>query len=151
MWGGLLGAARRNALCVELAHPLTEFVPALRDWLSERGGTKEGRALAPLLAALPSPLPETLWTAVYPRISYANHSCAPNAEVHFWEESHVGTLIARRRIAKGEEVCISYIDDNERAGFRRRRESLRDYGFECVCAKCEAEEGWTRRLRPRLR
>ena len=148
-WGGLLGAARRNAICVQLPHPLLEFVPALLDWESTSADAAEARALQPLLQALPSPLPETLWTAVYPRISCVNHSCSPNAEVHFLSENHEGTLMATRRIDRGEELFISYIDDNERSNFTKRRDSLRDYGFECACTKCEVEESWVRRLRPR--
>ena len=55
-----------------------------------------------------------------------------------------------RPIAAGEEVCISYIDDNERVRLEERRYSLLDYGFECECAKCAVEASWRRRLRPRI-
>ena len=149
-WGGLLGAARRNAICVQLAHPLGEFVPALSEWLDERASAKEAKALRPYLDALPAPLPDPLWTAVYPRISCLNHACKPNCEVRWLNEDHRGTVVATRAIAAGDELCITYIDDNERADYRKRRASLRDYGFECDCTKCESEASWARRLRPRL-
>ena len=149
-WGGLLGAARRNAICVQLSHPLSEFVPALSEWLGASASAKEAKALGPYLSALPSPLPEPLWTAVYPSISCLNHQCRPNCEVRFLCEDHQGTVVATRRIKKGDELCISYIDDNERSDYKKRRASLRDYGFECDCSKCESEAGWARRLRPRL-
>ena len=59
------------------------------------------------------------------------------------------TLIATRAIAPGDEILISYIDDNERESVDKRRASLRDYGFTCDCPKCEQEAAWRRRLRPR--
>lgn len=151
VWGGILGAARRNSLCVEFEHPLAEFVPALRDH-AESGGARGGSGewLA-VLEAMPQPLPEALFTAVYAEISCINHSCRPNAEVHFLSESDEATLIATRRIAKGDEVFISYIDDNERAHVEQRRASLRDYGFECDCDKCATEAAWQSRLRKRPR
>ena len=69
--------------------------------------------------------------------------------MHFLGATHEATVLATRRVARGAELFISYIDDNERAGYARRRASLRDYGFECDCPKCEHEESWGRRLRPR--
>ena len=90
-------------------------------------------------------------TALFDRLACINHSCAPNAEV--WpsrDGSHEARLVARRAIAAGDEVTISYIDANQRAGVRERRRELCEYGFVCACAKCEAEAGWQRRLRPRV-
>ena len=158
-WGGLLGAARRNSICVELSHPLTEFVPALEEWIEkgndededDEGATaKHRRAASELLEeSLPRPLPETLFTALYSKVSWINHSCKPCAEVHFFHESHEATVLATRKINAGEEIFISYIDGNERWDVTQRRASLFDYGFECDCVKCTAEAAWKRRLRPR--
>jgi len=150
-WGGLLGAIRRNAILVELSHPLRDLLPMLREWACQTEGSREGEGVREMLEELPRPLPECLWSAVYPRISCLNHSCNHNAEVHFLDESHEGTVIARRSIRKGEEMCISYISDSESADVTQRRASLRDYGFTCDCQKCELEAEWQRRLRPRLR
>jgi len=47
--------------------------------------------------------------------------------------------VALRRIEEGEEVVISYIEE-EGAGLGERRERLAEYGFVCRCARCEAEE-----------
>ena len=153
-WGGLLGAARRNSICTELSHPLTELVPALHDWLeqsSKQGDDANRRAARQLLENdLPDPLPEMLFTALYSKVSWCNHSCKPNAEVHFFNESDEASLIATRDIESGEEVFISYIDGNDRWNVKERRASLADYGFTCDCIKCEQESGWQRRLRPRL-
>ena len=74
-------------------------------------------------------------------VSCANHSCDPNAEVRL----EIGTtqlrLVARRAIASGEEVTISYIDENDTVGVKERRDALQDYGFVCGCEKCAREEG----------
>ena len=145
-WGGLLGAARRNNICVQLSHPVAELVDALR----ELRRSQSHESVDELLAALPNPIPDAIWSALYAKVSCINHSCTPNAEVHFLGEDHEATVITTRRISQGEEVFISYIGHNERAPYQDRRASLRDYGFECDCKKCSQEESWHRRLRPRF-
>lgn len=45
-------------------------------------------------------------------------------------------VTARRRIRKGQEISISYIDED--APLEGRREALRDYGFVCCCDRCKA-------------
>lgn len=187
-WGGLLGAARRNSICVCKSHPVDEFVAALQEWSAEQTAGS-ARAVDGLLHALPTPIPDATWTALYDRMSCVNHACRPkympalsqsrdhapcphmakartmpppppaqlsshpptrSAEVHFLGEDHMATLIATRAVAAGDEIFISYIDHNERGRLEDRRASLRDYGFECDCDKCTAEESWRRRLRQRL-
>ena len=45
---------------------------------------------------------------------------------------------AIRDIKKGEELCISYIDED--ADYQVRQEQLRDhYLFACICPKCNAD------------
>ena len=151
-YGGLLGAIRRNAILVELSHPLRDLLPMLSEWRQvQPASSAEGKAVGAMLDALPRPLPECLWSAVYPRISCVNHSCRPSCEVQWFDESHGGTLVATRNIRKGEELYISYIPETVQAdSVHARRASLRDYGFECDCDKCTTEAAWQRRLRPRL-
>ncbi|KAH9617184.1 hypothetical protein KSS87_012399 [Heliosperma pusillum] len=48
------------------------------------------------------------------------------------------TIVAVRDIQRGEEVTISYID--EELSYEERQRSLADYGFRCKCSKCSAEE-----------
>ena len=70
-------------------------------------------------------------------MGYCNHDCTPNAEACVDEEGFV-TLTARKDIAPGEEVCISYVDPN--ASVLDRRAILLDhYEFECRCARCSKE------------
>ncbi|CAA0816080.1 Histone-lysine N-methyltransferase ATXR2 [Striga hermonthica] len=79
-------------------------------------------------------------TAFFPLQSCMNHSCIPNAKAFKREEDKDGqaTIIAERPIRKGEEITISYIDED--LPYKERQESLADYGFTCKCPKCIEEE-----------
>ncbi|KAK4486856.1 hypothetical protein RD792_006164, partial [Penstemon davidsonii] len=79
-------------------------------------------------------------TAFYPLQSCMNHSCIPNAKAFKREEDKDGqaTIIALKPISKGEEITISYID--EELSYEERQESLADYGFRCECPRCLEEE-----------
>ena len=50
-----------------------------------------------------------------------------------------GRVVARltRDVAAGEELCNAYVDIS--LPVRRRRRELREYGFECDCARCVRE------------
>lgn len=48
-------------------------------------------------------------------------------------------FLALRDVAAGEELTISYIDEEE-AGLEERRRALGEYGFTCRCERCETEE-----------
>ena len=86
--------------------------------------------------------------AFFPRLAFANHDCDPNAEA---DEEVVKAeaaeaaparfayaLTARRAIAEGEEVTISYVP---RAWpLARRRGALSStFDFDCDCARCARE------------
>ncbi|XVE66312.1 hypothetical protein DITRI_Ditri08aG0070600 [Diplodiscus trichospermus] len=79
-------------------------------------------------------------TAFFPLQSCMNHSCCPNAKAFKREEDRDGqaTIIALGPICKGEEVTISYIDED--LTFEERQALLADYGFRCRCARCLDEE-----------
>ncbi|XWS54312.1 hypothetical protein CRYUN_Cryun10bG0079500 [Craigia yunnanensis] len=79
-------------------------------------------------------------TAFFPLQSCMNHSCCPNAKAFKREEDRDGqaTIIALRPICKGEEVTISYIDED--LSFEERQALLVDYGFRCRCTRCLDEE-----------
>lgn len=78
-------------------------------------------------------------TAFYALQSCVNHSCCPNAHAFKRDEDVPATcvLLAKEPIRKGEEILISYIDENE--DFISRTLALKDYGFTCQCPKCLAE------------
>ena len=75
--------------------------------------------------------------AVFPLVSGINHSCDPNCEVAYVEDNGV-MIVARRPIAAGEELTISYVDP-EMDDEDRREELEETYGFECACPKCAPE------------
>ncbi|KAB1209836.1 Histone-lysine N-methyltransferase ATXR2 [Morella rubra] len=79
-------------------------------------------------------------TAFFPLQSCMNHSCCPNARAFKREEDRDGqaTIIALNPISKGEEVTISYVDED--LPFDERQALLADYGFKCKCPRCLEEE-----------
>ncbi|OWM78579.1 hypothetical protein CDL15_Pgr002746 [Punica granatum] len=79
-------------------------------------------------------------SAFFPLQSCMNHSCRPNAKAFKRDEDRDGraTIIAQIPIRCGDEVTISYIDED--LTFEERQAALADYGFICRCSKCQEEE-----------
>lgn len=74
--------------------------------------------------------------------SHINHSCAPNVSVRHLDQrtalSRI-TLLARRDIAPGEELLITYV--NPELPLEQRRRQLMEWGFgKCMCERCTKEE-----------
>jgi hypothetical protein len=82
-------------------------------------------------------------TAMFSITCKMNHSCDANVVIVYrglqWDEPLVAQCIAKRDIAEGEELCISYIDANQPIEVRQR--DLANYGFSCNCERCRAERG----------
>ena len=77
-------------------------------------------------------------TALFPEpISFVNHDCEPNLAVLIGPEGHLA-LTARRAVAAGEELTITYLDSSAPVHARRGK-LLHGYGFECACARCTAQ------------
>ncbi|KAI9095951.1 hypothetical protein DFS34DRAFT_560979, partial [Phlyctochytrium arcticum] len=75
--------------------------------------------------------------AVFPRASYFNHSCDPNAQCLQTQKQM--TITTRCAVAADESLTISYIDTNMPLQARRAR--LRnEYFFICMCERCVLEE-----------
>ncbi|KAF2852526.1 SET domain-containing protein [Plenodomus tracheiphilus IPT5] len=74
----------------------------------------------------------------WPAASYFNHSCNPNVEKQ--REGRVWTFRAGREIAKGDELCITYLSGEERKLSRGKRMLTlkKNWGFDCLCDRCEA-------------
>ena len=68
-------------------------------------------------------------------ISKTNHSCVPNAQISFDNAQAQAICKALCPILPGEEVTISYIENN--APFEERQKLLLQYGFTCTCKKCQ--------------
>ncbi|KAH8988997.1 SET domain-containing protein [Lactarius hatsudake] len=79
---------------------------------------------------------------LYTLHSHLNHSCRPNVSVRHLDQrtalSRI-TLVAKRDIAAGEELLVTYVDPS--LGVSKRRMQLGAWGFgECVCERCIEEE-----------
>ncbi|PTP18322.1 hypothetical protein CWO07_25080 [Vibrio splendidus] len=76
-------------------------------------------------------------------LSYANHSCDPNAErVTFSDRDDLFStgMVAKRKISIGDEITWSYFGDCQHRGLKDRQKELkRDFGFDCRCYRCFQE------------
>ncbi|CAM9363677.1 unnamed protein product [Discosporangium mesarthrocarpum] len=91
-------------------------------------------------------------TALYTLICCMNHSCQPNCIVRYpvgtrlrsqvlpesMNVAMVAEVVALEDIVAGEELSQSYVDKAMR--LEERRLALKDYGFNCQCARCLQEE-----------
>eukprot|EP00929_Paragymnodinium_shiwhaense_P074475 TRINITY_DN38126_c0_g2_i1.p1 TRINITY_DN38126_c0_g2~~TRINITY_DN38126_c0_g2_i1.p1 ORF type:complete len:685 (+),score=114.40 TRINITY_DN38126_c0_g2_i1:173-2227(+) len=83
------------------------------------------------------------WRMVFPLVARINHSCKPNALLVdvSWEEltgdKPKKCIIALRSIAKGEDITISYLPDEQLLQPRAERQAALDrWGFTCSCSRC---------------
>ncbi|KAF1953673.1 SET domain-containing protein [Byssothecium circinans] len=80
--------------------------------------------------------------AVLPEIAMLNHDCRPNA-AYFWDEDTLSHYVhATQTIYPGEEITITYID-NERKRSKRMENLKRNWGFDCSCSSCAAHSAMT--------
>lgn len=80
-----------------------------------------------------SPLQPQLGSCLVPSATLINHSCDSNAH-HISEGSEL-VVRSSRKIAKNEEITISYIDSTQ--SFEERQNALSTtYAFGCQCCKC---------------
>lgn len=72
---------------------------------------------------------------VWPSASYFNHNCDPNTDKERIGRTWV--FRARRDIAAGEEICISYLG-KDMGILREERTALlrKTWGFDCICQRC---------------
>ncbi|KAF1969980.1 SET domain-containing protein [Bimuria novae-zelandiae CBS 107.79] len=75
--------------------------------------------------------------AVMPEIAMLNHDCRPNA-AYFWDEETLSHYVhATQTIYPGEEITITYIN-NERKREARMAHLKANWGFDCTCSSCAA-------------
>ncbi|RYP03106.1 hypothetical protein DL764_005367 [Monosporascus ibericus] len=72
--------------------------------------------------------------------SFINHSY-----VYYNDVSGCVTLHALRQIAQGEEITISYFQENPYQTKNERNQQLAKYGFACDCVACGSSESDERR------
>ncbi|CAA6658308.1 unnamed protein product [Spirodela intermedia] len=141
VYGHIIGMFELNNLDLVVASPVEDYFIYIDD-LPSSLKTEAERLTRPFLDALGDDYSVCCeGSAFFPLQSCMNHSCCPNAKAFKREEDKDGqaTIIALRPIAKGEEVTISYID--EELPYEERQALLVDYGFECRCPRCLEEEG----------
>ncbi|KAK0227943.1 hypothetical protein IW262DRAFT_1347921 [Armillaria fumosa] len=74
------------------------------------------------------------------RHSRANHDCCPNTNFFFSTPTFTGEFRAMRKVAKGEEITVTYISLDDPKQTRQR--ALQDgYHFTCTCETCSAPSG----------
>jgi len=79
-------------------------------------------------------LPPFLGIGLARAVAFMNHSCEPTCEVDY-DGNAVAVVTALRTVSLGEELTISYIDE-ERTLAERQALLRREYQFSCVCARC---------------
>jgi hypothetical protein len=80
--------------------------------------------------------------AVLPEIAMMNHDCRPNA-AYFWDEETLSHYVhATQTIYPGEEITITYIN-NEKSRTKRMANLKRNWGFDCSCSSCSAHPVFT--------
>lgn len=79
-------------------------------------------------------------SGVFPECSRFNHSCAPNASYAWNIASAKEAIYAVKDIAPGEQITVTYLDEERlnqsRSG--RREILMRDFRFQCNCNVCGA-------------
>jgi hypothetical protein len=150
--------AARNGVGIRTQSPFKTYYASLLRQAGGRGSDKHEQLMVEVANALGSDdgnlergmdrvveervAPEVV--ALFPLTARMNHSCAPNAEVRSQEfvDCHMN-LVAKRDIAAGEELLISYIGVGPSVGrksrYRRRRELQAKYLFWCECRECQQE------------
>mmetsp|Transcript_25116 Transcript_25116/g.82027 ORF Transcript_25116/g.82027 Transcript_25116/m.82027 type:complete len:400 (-) Transcript_25116:120-1319(-) len=142
LYSRIVGSFERRNCSLAVASPVEEYFLAV-DAMPDG----EARAAA---EAVTRPLLESLGSryrthcegvGLYTGQALLNHSCEPNVTLlkPAGDDEHDNRVVASLTVdaAAGEELLNSYVDVS--LPLAKRRAELRDYGFECRCAKCERE------------
>ena len=82
-------------------------------------------------------LPATEATGLFPALALINHSCAPNVEIEFLDRDFTASVVAKKEIKKGAEICHCYVQLDKFEDVTERRAVLAEqHGFECLCELC---------------
>ncbi|KAL5082047.1 hypothetical protein RYX36_010468 [Vicia faba] len=140
IYGHIIGMFELNNLDLVVASPVEDYFLYI-DEMTNPDKEEAEKITQPILDALGEDYSTCCeGTAFFPLQSCMNHSCCPNAKAFKRDEDRDGqaTIIALRSICKGEEITISYVDED--LPFEERQASLADYGFRCKCPKCIEQE-----------
>lgn len=136
VYGHIIGMFELNNLDLVVASPVEDYFIHI-DELPVPEKVEAERMTRPLLDALDDEYDVPCQgTAFFPLQSCFNHSCCPNIKAFKRDEDKDGqaVLLATRPIKIGEQITISYIDEN--SPWEERKAMLEDYGFVCSCRKC---------------
>ncbi|KAL3509663.1 hypothetical protein ACH5RR_029064 [Cinchona calisaya] len=140
IYGHIIGMFELNNLNLVVESPVENYFLYI-DELPHSEKEKAEKVTQPFLDALGDGYSNCCeGTAFFPLQSCMNHSCNPNAKAFKREQDKDGQaiLIALRSVRQGEEITISYIDED--LPFEERQLLLADYGFRCRCPKCLDQE-----------
>ena len=81
---------------------------------------------------------------IYLKSARLNHSCIPNA-VRASDKGNIMSVVSQKNIAAGEEITVSYLDDNFAVRDDRERElstkiQVGRYWEKCLCTLCNGTE-----------
>lgn len=148
-WAGLLGTLETRKLLLTVASPLPAWARAIQSNMEslseeEKVSLAGNRALNGYGGIEGLGTGDDEWMCVgmgfYPLQALVRHSCVPNATTAKADDDDTGdaVLLALRTIRNGEEVTLSYVDNN--ASLEERTQELADrYGITCYCDKCGVE------------
>lgn len=93
--------------------------------------------------AEPDLLDQDKSAGIWINASYINHSCLPNIETAFIGDMMI--IRAAKDLDAGSELTYSYT--GLLGSYEERQSGLKDYGFQCTCARCLSDK----KLRPDCR
>eukprot|EP01121_Diplochlamys_sp_Union-15-3_P009584 TRINITY_DN2612_c0_g1_i5.p1 TRINITY_DN2612_c0_g1~~TRINITY_DN2612_c0_g1_i5.p1 ORF type:complete len:274 (+),score=37.66 TRINITY_DN2612_c0_g1_i5:478-1299(+) len=147
-FGSLLGIIEMNSVELVVPSPVTLYFSQLQErnlinsvtneiWNDIESNSKHDDD-DEKVEDIPPPCYGTALCAIQGTI---NHSCSPNVEVRKENlDWHGDTMVfALKDIKMGEELFISYIDENQ--SYEERQQSLKfPYLFDCKCEKCLTDQ-----------
>ncbi|CAD7960786.1 unnamed protein product [Amoebophrya sp. A25] len=77
-------------------------------------------------------------TGLYFLASGFNHSCEPN--VSRYSCGDVMILVTNKAVKKGQQLCISYVENEILSEAKKIRDGTLDRDFICACDRCEREK-----------
>ncbi|KAF3325646.1 histone-lysine N-methyltransferase ATXR2 isoform X1 [Carex littledalei] len=136
VYGSIIGMFELNNLDLVVASPIEDYFIYI-DELADKEKEEALTITRTFLDALGDDYSVSCQgTAFFPIQSCMNHSCCPNAKAFKRDEDIDGhaIILASHPISIGEEVTLSYIDED--VPYDKRQAMLADYGFTCTCPRC---------------
>lgn len=140
IYGNIIGMFELNNLDLIVASPVEDYFIYIDD-LPHSEKDEAEKITRPFLEALGDDYAVCCQgSGFFPLQSCINHSCEPNCKAFKREQDRDGQaiLVAIGPIKKGEQVFISYIEED--MPWKERQSLLSDYGFVCKCGRCLQEQ-----------